>query len=138
MYMGTNIPISRKLYFYFHPWRGDPHIGYRMQCVIMTKITWPSHPLLLRHFQFSKKYFKCPWQQKGRLHLWRTTYFTYNCWSVFCSLPLWILGGNRAKLKKLFNLNGRLGSGTQYTKCTEYTCFLISNCSNAIDFLNWR
>ena len=43
---------------------------------------------------------------------------------------------NRAKLKKLFNLNTRLRWGVQYSRHTEYThYFLISNCSNASDFL---
>ena len=46
---------------------------------------------------------------------------------------------NRAKLKKLFNLNSRLRWGAQQPRYTEYTYyFLISNCSNARDFLKQK
>ena len=36
------------------------------------------------------------------------------------SLSLWILGENRTKLKKLFNLNSRLIWGAQYPRYAEY------------------
>ena len=50
----------------------------------------------------------------------------------FFPFPLWIPGENRAKLKKIFNLNNKLRWGAQYHRYTEYTYyFLISNCSNA-------
>ena len=75
--------------------------------------------------------------KKGRLHFWRTAWFTYKCWFVVFALLLWILAENRVKLEKLFNFNGRLRWGAQnprYTECSYY--FLISNCSNSSEFLN--
>ena len=45
---------------------------------------------------------------------------------------------NKVKLKKLFNLHTRLRWGAQYPRNKEYTYFVISNYSDANDFLNWR
>ena len=45
---------------------------------------------------------------------------------------------NKVKLKKLFNLLTRLRWGAQYPRNKEYTYFVISNYSDANDFLNWR
>ena len=56
---------------------------------------------------------------------------------MFCFTFIVVPGENRAKLKKLFHLNSKLRWGAQYPRYTEYTRFLlISNCSNASDFLN--
>ena len=53
----------------------------------------------------------------------------------FSSFPLCIAGQNRAKLKKLFNLNSILSWVAQYPRYLEYIYyFLISNC-NASAFL---
>ena len=63
--------------------------------------------------------------------------YIYICWLLvsFFSFPLSIVGENRPKLKKLFNLNSRRRWRAQYLRYTEYTYyFLIGNCSNTSDF----
>ena len=35
--------------------RGESHIDFRTQCVIMTQITWPPTPYYMRHFQIFGK-----------------------------------------------------------------------------------
>ena len=77
-------------------------------------------PYYMCHFQtfdkidsFLKMFQMSLTGKKWRLYLWRSASFTYSCWLAFFSLPLWIPGGNRAKLKKLFNLNSRLSWGAQ-------------------------
>ena len=55
----------------------------------------------------------------------------------FLSLPLWIPRENRAKLKKLFNLNCRLSWRANISDTQNTLIFiLIKNCRNASDFLN--
>ena len=77
----------------------------------------PSHPTLYASFHyfrqnrwFSKKYCKFPWQQERQIASLKNS-LTYILLLVFCfffSLPLWIPGEKRAKLKKLFFLHKRL------------------------------
>ena len=48
------------------------------------------------------------------------------CRLAFSSLPLWIPGENKVKLKKLFNLNSRLTWGAQYVRYTECNYYFLS------------
>ena len=51
--------------------KGESHIDFRTQCIIMTQIIWhPPHtiesfPDFWQNRYFSQKYFKCPWRHKG-------------------------------------------------------------------------
>ena len=109
----------------------------------------------MRHFQivdkidsFLRNVSDILWRKKGRLDLWKTAEFTYNYWLAIFFLPLSILGENRAKLKKLFNLNSRQRSqNTQYPLIiflstsavmqgifwTEDNFHFISNCRNSFN-----
>ena len=67
--------------------RDESHINFHMQCVIMTLITWLPTPCYMCYFQildkvgsFLKSVSNALDSKKGRLHLWRTGYFTYSCW----------------------------------------------------------
>ena len=79
----------------------------------------------MRHFQIfdkidsSLKYFSTVFDsKKGRLHLWRTSRNLHIIFRWHFFLSLWIPVENWAKLKKLFNLNGRLSWRAQYPRTT--------------------
>ena len=117
--------------------RGESHIDFRTQPVIMMQITWPPHTAIGVISRFltnvsnaldSNYIFEAP------LYLYCWLAYIYNCWLAFflfcCEF--------KAKLKKLFNLSSSLRWGAQYPRYTEYSYyFRFSNCSNAGDFLNW-
>ena len=52
------------------------------------------------------------------------------------AFSVWIPAENRAKLKKLFNVNSWLSWGVHYPRYTEYTYyFLISNCHSFLTII---
>ena len=68
--------------------RRESHIDFRKQCVIMTHD--PPTSYYMRQFRIFNKIDSSLknvpnvlHSKKGRLHLWRTPCFTYNCWFAF-------------------------------------------------------
>ena len=127
--------------------KGESHIDFRTQCVIMTQIQWhPPHPLLNSSFQifdkidsFLKHISNVLDSKKGRIYLWRTFLFTYNCWLTFflfrCGFQEEIEPSWRNYLIWTTDRGGEHNIlDTQNTPII----ILISNCSNASGFLNWR
>ena len=93
-------------------------------------------PYYMRHSQiFDKKSFKCPWQQKTYITSLKKCLIYIYLLVGFFSLPLWIPGENRAKLKKLLNLKSRLSWVAQDLSHADYTYyFLISTCRVQVIF----
>ena len=101
-------------------------------------LLWLPFPNFQINWCLSKNVSNVPDPKKGGLHLWTTTSFTYHCWLAFFSsfVKSW---RKTTKLKKLFNWTADWSGELNTPRNTEYTnYFIISKCSNARDFMNWR
>ena len=89
--MWYDVLLENTTYVIYEFVRGESHIDFRTQCVIMTQITWPPPPkYYMRHLQifdkidsFLKNVSNLLDNKKVRLHLGRTAYTTCNCWLAF-------------------------------------------------------
>ena len=121
---------------------GEWYIDFRTQCVIMTQRTWPPTLTKCVSSKFSTKSIVSLKKIQMSLTAKEVDYvfeeplnsYVINCW--LACLPLWIPGEHGAEVKKLLNLNSWMRWVEKYPRYIEYTYyFLISNCSNASEFL---
>ena len=90
--------------------RGDSYIKLRMQCDIMTQITWSSHPVLVASFQGFLKNVLNVLEAKKVDYIFEEPPNLYLIIFLvgFFSLLLWIPAESTSNLKKLFNSNHTL------------------------------
>ena len=119
--------------------RGDSYIKLRMQCDIMTQITWSSHPVLVASFQGFLKNVLNVLEAKKVDYIFEEPPHLYLIIFLvgFFSLLLWIPAESTSNLKKLFNSNHRLRWNTT-ANIQAALDFLLKSYSNVSDILKWR
>ena len=103
--------------------------SYAMRHNDVNHVTSTPTPYYMRHFQIFDK-MDSFLKNVSKI---RTAWFTYNCWLAF----FFFRYGFQEKIQKSWrNCLIWIGQCPTYTGHTYY--FLIRNCSNTSNFLNWR
>ena len=116
--------------------RGESHIDFRTQCVLMTQITWSIPPTICVITRFLTKSIvtiKCLNALDNKRYI--TSLNKHSCWLAFFLFHCWFQEKIDISWRN-FDLNNRLEIGSKITQMHRIPLlFLVSYCSSASDFL---